>query len=288
MRVFVTGASGFVGRAVTEELLAHGHEVTGLVRRPEAAEALIERGARVHQGDLAQPESLLPAVKAAEAVIHCGFNHDFSRFAESCAEEGRLLQAMGQVLKATGGRLIVTSGQMAGREDQAVAEDHPHPRAISERRVQALRREGVQAMALRLPPSTHGAGDRGFVAILIALARQSGVSAYIDAGQNRWPAVHRRDAARLYRLVLERGEAPCYHALAEEGLRFRSIAEAIGAGLGLPCRSLSGAEAEAHFTWFTRFAAMDAPASSAWTRAALGYQPSEQGLLQDMADHYFG
>lgn len=287
MDVFVTGASGFVGAAVTQELLAHGHRVTGLARSAAAAAAISGLGAAVLHGDVTDLDSLARGARTHEAVIHCAFNHDFSRFAESCAEEGRALLALGAALAGTQKPLIATSGQMAAHESEQIAADHPHPRAVTELSLARLRAQGLRAMALRLPPSTHGAGDHGFVPILIGIARQSGFSAYVAQGDNRWPAVHRRDAARVYRRVLERGHAPCYHACAEEGLPFRAIAEAIGQGLGLPCRSLSPAEAEQHFSWFARFAMMDMPASSAWTQASLSYHPQEPGLLQDMAAHYF-
>ena len=286
MRVFVTGASGFVGSAVTAELLGAGHEVLGLARSSEAAAKVTAMGATVHLGDLTDLASLARGVEAADAVIHCGFNHDFTKFLENCAIEDRAVRAIGAALAGTRKKLIVTSGQMAATEDQPPVMQHP--RIVSENAAQHLREAGVNAVVIRLPPSVHGAGDHGFVPMLIGIARDKGFSAYTEEGANLWPAVHRLDAARLYRLVLERGDAPRYHAAAESGVPFRQIAAAIAAGLGLPVRSLMPTEAEAHFGWFYRFATLDAKASNDWTRAALGYQPQEAGLLADMAAHYFG
>lgn len=286
MRVFVTGASGFVGSAVTAELIGAGHEVLGLARSNDAAAKINAMGAVAHRGELTDFDSLARGVNAADTVIHCGFNHDFTKFAENCANEERSVLAMGEALKGTAKTLIVTSGQMAKMESQAP--NSHHPRVVSENAAQQLREAGVKAMVIRLPPSVHGAGDHGFVPLLIDIAREKGFAAYTGEGANVWPAVHRLDAAKLYRLALENGDGPVYHAAAETGLPFHQIAMAIGAGLGLPVRSLTADEAEAHFGWFARFSQMDAKASNDWTRATLGYQPQEAGLLADMEAHYFG
>ena len=286
MRVFVTGASGFVGSAVTAELIGAGHEVLGLARSDDAAAKITAMGAVAHRGELTDFDSLARGVKAADAVIHCGFDHDFTKFAENCANEKRSVLAMGEPLKGTAKTLIVTSGQMAEMESQAP--NSHHPRVVSENAAQQLRGAGVKVMVIRLPPSVHGAGDHGFVPMLIDIAREKGFAAYTGEGANVWPAVHRLDAAKLYRLALEYGDGPVYHAAAETGLPFHQIAMAIGAGLGLPVRSLTADEAEAHFGWFARFSQMDAKASNDWTRATLGYQLQEAGLLADMEAHYFG
>ena len=287
MRVFVTGASGFVGSAVTAELIGAGHEVLGLARSAEAATKITALGAAAHMGELTDLDSLSRGAKAADAVIHCGFNHDFSKFLENCANEDLSVRALGAALQGTAKKLIVTSGQAAATEEAQAPVSH-NPRIVSENAAQHLRDMGVNAVVVRLPPSVHGAGDHGFVPVLIGIARNQGFAAYTGEGVNLWPAVHRLDAARLYRLVLERGDGPRYHAAAETGVPFVGIATAIGAGLGLPVRSLPPEEAEAYFGWFARFAAMDLLASSQWTQDTLGYQPQQAGLLADMAAHYFG
>jgi nucleoside-diphosphate-sugar epimerase len=290
MQVFVTGATGWVGSAVVKELIAAGHRVLGLARSDQGADALASTGALVHRGSLAELESLRSGARQSDAVIHAAFNHDFSKFAENCAEDERAIEALGSVLEGSNRPLLVTSGVALlspGRtatETDAPPANSPIPRK-SEAAAEALVKRGVTASSIRLAPSVHGHGDHGFVPILIGIARQTGVSAYIGDGLNRWPAVHRLDAARLYRLALERGaKGERFHAVAEEGVPFLEIAEVIGRRLNIPVVSKSPVEAAKHFGWFAMFAGIDAPASSARTRAELGWKPEQPGLIADV-DH---
>ncbi|MBE9603625.1 SDR family oxidoreductase [Acetobacteraceae bacterium H6797] len=283
MRIFVTGATGFVGSAVVRELLSAGHEVLGLVRNPTAA---LPVGAEPLPGNVEDHDSLRRGVEAADAVIHTAFNHDFSKYLENCENDRRAIAAMGEVL---GHRpMVVTSGigiLPAGRllEERAVPVLGGHARAASEEAAAALMAAGRRVSIMRLPPSVHGAGDHGFVPVLIGIARQKGLSGCPGEGRNRWPAVHRDDAARLYRLAVEKGEGgERYHAVAEEGVPFREIAAVIARRLGLPLGELAPEAAEAHFGWFARFAGLDVPASSAWTRGALGWEPRGPGLIEDI------
>ena len=290
MQVFVTGATGWVGSAVVKELIAAGHRVLGLARSDQGADALASTGALVHRGSLAELESLRSGARQSDAVIHAAFNHDFSKFAENCAEDERAIEALGSVLEGSNRPLLVTSGVALlspGRtatEADAPPANSPIPRK-SEAATEALVKRGVTASSIRLAPSVHGHGDHGFVPILIGIARATGVSAYIGDGLNRWPAVHRLDAARVYRLALERGaKGERFHAVAEEGVPFLEIAEVIGRRLNIPVVSKSPAEAAKHFGWFAMFAGIDAPASSARTRAELGWKPEQPGLIADV-DH---
>ena len=283
MNVFVTGASGWVGSVVVKELLDAGHDVAGLVRSEEGAAKLAAAGARVVRGTLDDLPLLTQAAAAADAVIHTAFNHDFSKFAENAQQDRRAIRALAMGLEGSGRRLIVTSGAAAVNPGHWATEDMPqgdlsHPRR-SEAEARAVEALGVRVSAVRLAPTVHGLGDQGFVPMLIDIARRTGVSAYVGDGSNRWPAVHRLDAARLYRLILESADTQfAYHGVAEEGIALKEIAEVIGRRLGVPVQS-RGAE---HFGWLGPIAAGDFPTSNARTRQALQWVPSQPGLLVDL------
>lgn len=288
MRVFVTGATGFVGSAVVDDLKAAGHQVLGLARSDAGAASLSAKGVEVLRGDLEDVESLRRGAQAADAVIHTAFIHEFTRFAECCAVDRRAIEVLGGALEGsarpilvTGGLAHLTSGRPATEDDRAPAASVSFPRA-SEAAAADLAARGVRVGVVRLP-IVHGAGDHGFLPILIALAQEKGVSAYIGEGRNRWAAVHRKDAARVYRLALEQGvTAPVYHAVAEEGLELKTIAEVIGRRLHVPVVAKTGDEVAGHFGWFAPFAGMEALASSAQTRERLGWTPDAPGLIADL------
>jgi nucleoside-diphosphate-sugar epimerase len=291
MRVFVTGASGFVGSAVVQELISAGHQVLGLARNDAAATKLTAAGAAVHRGDLEDLETLRTGVDATDGVIHTGFIHDFSRFKEVCETDRRAIAAMGAALGGTDRPIIITSGTGLLANGQLAVEDNrpapgQNPRIASEEAADAIAANGIRVSVVRLPPSVHGEGDHGFVPMLINIAREKGAAVYKGDGLNRWPAVHRLDAARLFRLALEKGSAggTRFHGVAEEGVAFRDIAQLIGKGLKVPVESKSVEEAASHFGWFAHFASLDNPCSSKQTRETLGWKPLQPGLLSDI-DH---
>lgn len=286
MRVFVTGATGFVGIPTVKELIAAGHEVLGMARSEEGEKSLAAIGADVHRGSLEDLESLRTGAAAADAVMHLGFVHDWSDFARSCEIDRRAIEALGSVLAGSDRLLTVTSGTagLAGpgqlaTEDDDVSPDFPSPR-VSEQT--ALSLKGVRASVVRLP-QVHNTVRQGLLTYAVAVAREKGVAAYVGEGRNRLAAAHISDVARLYRLALERNEAGAkYHAVAEEGVPMLDIAEAIGRGVNVPVKSIAAEEATAHFGWLARFASHDLVASSEKTRKTLGWNPAGPGLIADL------
>ena len=293
MRVFVTGATGFIGTAVVRELIDAGHQVLGLARSDAGAKSLLAAGAVAHRGSLEDLESLRSGAAAADGVIHTAFTHDFSNYGPAAEADRRAIETLGGALAGSDRPLIVTSGSLIVQAQGPLAteddEAKPNFPRKSEEAARALAARGIRASVLRLPPSVHGKGDHGFVPRLIGLAREKGISAYVGDGLNRWPAVHRLDAAHLYRLVLEKGGAEsCYHGVADEGVPAREIAEVIGRHLNVPVVSKSREEASAHFGWIAAFFGMDGAASSALTQKRLGWRPVQPGLIADLnAEHYF-
>ena len=289
MRVFVTGATGFIGSMVVADLINAGHEVLGLTRSEEGAKALSAAGAQVHRGDLKDLQSLQRGAAETDGVIHTAFIHDFSNFKENCEIDRRAIEALGEALAGSNRPLVVSAGihPTPGRpttEDDEPPVNSPTPR-VSEHAAIAVMNKKVRVSVLRLP-QVHDRDKAGLVTYLIAHAREKGVSAYIGQGGNRWPAVHRLDVAPLYRLVLEKGTAGAkYHAVSEEGVPLREICEAIGRRLKIPVVSKTAEEAVAHFGWLGFFAAMDCRASSTLTRQRLGWRPTEKpGLIADLDD----
>lgn len=289
MRVFVTGASGFVGSAVVRDLVAAGHAVISLARSEASATAIAAAGAEIHRGSVEDTESLRSGAAAADGVIHTAFIHDFSKFKENCEIDRRAIEALASVLEGSRRPLVITSGTgllsspRPSTEENAAPAESANPRIASEEAAMAVAGRGVHVSIVRLPPSVHGKGDHGFVPMLIDVARKKGVSAYVGDGQNRWAGVHRLDAAPVYRLALEKGAAFArYHAVAEGSVPFKEIADAIGRGLNVPVRNLTQDQAAGHFGWFAHFAELDCPTSSERTRAALGWQPTGSGLIADI------
>jgi nucleoside-diphosphate-sugar epimerase len=304
MRVFVTGATGFIGTAVVKELIDAGHEVLGLARSDAGAKSLIAAAARapgskikVHRGDLEDLDSLRSGAAACDGVIHSAFIHDFSRFKEVCEVDKRAIETLGAALVGSNRPLIVTSGTAVARTPGRVsteddAPNSPIPRVASEQAAASVAAKGVRVSVVRLP-QVHDPVKQGLITYLIAVGCEKGVSAYVGDGLNRWPAVHVLDAARLYRLALEKepektAAGSRYNAVAEEGIALREIAEAIGRGLKMPVISKSAEQVREHFGWLAEFVSADIPASSALTQQRLGWQPAGPGLIADLnAMKYF-
>ena len=297
MRVFVTGATGFIGSAVVRELAGAGHQVVGLARSDQAAATLATAGAAVHRGSLEDLDSLRSGAAAADGVIHTAYIHDFTETNDAAAYarvDGRAIEAIGEVLAGSDRPLVVAAGlpvPAPGRvttEEDAAPDNPAYPR-VSEQVALSLAGRGVRVSAVRLPPTVHGQGDHGFVPALIGIARTKGLSAYVGEGANRWAAVHRLDSARLFRLALQAAPAGTrLNAIGDEGVPFRDIAQAIGRRLNLPVTAISREEADGHFGLFALFTSLDVPASSALTQERFGWHPAHPGLIPDLDEgHYF-
>jgi nucleoside-diphosphate-sugar epimerase len=290
MRIFITGATGFIGMAVVRELIAAGHQVIGLCRSADKAAALAAAGAEVHRGSIEDSDSLEKGVARSDGVIHLAFNHDFSKFKANCEDDRRVIGALGSALASSRRPLIVTSGtlmanggsgQLAMENGTAVSSEEI-PRAASEEAANSIASAGVDVSVVRLP-QVHDTVKQGLVTYAIGIARDKGYCAYVGDGQQRWPAAHVTDVAQLYRLVIEKAEPGArYHAVAEEGVSLRAMAETIGRRLRIPVKSIPLEEAHAYFGWLEHFAAFDAPASSAQTRKKLGWQPTGPGMIADL------
>ena len=296
MRVFVTGASGWIGSAVIPQLLAAGHQVVGLARSDGAAAAVAALGAEVRRGDLDDLDGLRAGAEASDGVIHLAFKHDFSDFAGAGRTERAAVETLGKALEGSdrpfllaSGIALLAPGRMVTEREATPMVGPDAPRGGAEELALSYAERGVRSVSLRFAPSVHGPGDHGFVSTLVGVARERGSSGYVGDGVNRWPAVHRLDAARLDRSALERSPAgSVVHAVAEEGVPARTIAEAIGRGLGVPVRSVDPDDAAEHFGWIGAFFAVDMPASSALTQERLDWTPTQPGLIEDLdAGSYF-
>jgi nucleoside-diphosphate-sugar epimerase len=295
MRVFLTGATGFIGSRIVTELLEAGHAVLGLTRSDAGARALAGAGAEAYRGDIEDLGSLRRGAAQADAVIHTAFDHDFSNFVANCAKDGRVIEALGGALLGSDRPLLITSGvgMGGGGSGRLATEDvldraHPNPRIASEEAGEALKAEGVDVRVVRLP-QVHDRVKQGLITPLVEIAREKGASAYVGDGANRWSSAHVLDAARVYRLALEKGERNArYNAVVEEGVSAREIAETVGAGLKVPVVSLTPEEAAAHFGWMAIFAGLDMAASSERTRRALGWTPQGPGLIEDLRAMDYG
>jgi nucleoside-diphosphate-sugar epimerase len=294
MRYFVTGASGWIGSAVIPELLGAGHQVVGLARSDSAAAAVEALGADVLRGELDDLESLRAGAATSDGVVHLGYSHDFSNMEKAAQMDVLAIETIGSTLEGTGRPLLIASGTLGlavGRPgtEQDSPDPSMHPRIANANLALSYADRGVRSLVVRFPPTVHGYGDHGFIATLVGIAREKGVSGYVDDGANCWSAVHRTDAAELVRLALQ--DAPAgsvLHSVAEEGVSTRLIADAIGRGLDMPVASIPSAEALDHFSWLGRFFGADARASNRLTRELLGWEPTHQGLLDDLDEgHYF-
>ena len=288
MRVFVTGATGFIGSAVVRELIERGHQVLGLARSDDGAQAVAAAGAEVHRGDINDLDSLRSGAARSDGVIHTAYNHDFSQFSAAAETDLKAVNAMGEVLAGTGKALVISSGTAIVGGGTLITEvdlplDPGGGRGLCESAVVGLAENGVRGIAIRLPPPTHDRTKFGLISLMIATAKQTGVSAYVGDGANRWPSVHQLDAAHLYCLAVEKGTAGArYHAVAEQGVPLRSVAEVIARRLGLPLVVKPAEEAMAHFGFVGMFVGVDCPTSADWTRETLDWHPTHAGLLDDL------
>ena len=291
MRVFLTGATGFIGSHIVPELLAAGHQVLGLARSDAGAQSLAAAGVEAHRGTLEDLDSLRDGAAQVDAVIHTAFDHDFTNFVANCEKDRRAIEALGETLLGSGRPLVVTSGVGMGDagHGEPATEDvfntsHPNPRVASEVQSKAMLDKGIDVRVVRLP-QVHDKVKQGLISPYIEAARATRVAAYVGDGANRWSAAHVLDVAKLYALVLDKGQKGArYHAVAEEGVTARDIAEVVAKGLGATATSLSPEDARAHFGWFAMFAGLDLRASSTWTRAQLGWAPTGPGLIADLQE----